>query len=209
MLEGLPGEQLADGTHRAQKTPASSESRVPRPQKGADWSGWISGNWAVSRCRARAPRNSPGAITPPCQTPAAEIRSMVIAVPHETTSPGWPWGMCSRAARTASARSAPPVSAPSTSILIGTSAAVWYHVDLVDPAAREEGGQPLGDRWIDRCDRPARRLILNLMPVVPERLPGQRVVRRQGARGGELARLIEPGPLEPGISQVGHDAEHG
>ena len=50
----------------------------------------------MRRCKALAMVPSPGAIAPPCQTPWLVTRSTVMAVPHETTSPGRPGGMSRR-----------------------------------------------------------------------------------------------------------------
>ena len=109
----LPGPELAHRADRApeharfdrrkrRRSPAGRRIDAARPEATG----------RSERAGRGRPRLSPGAIAPPCQIPCSEIRSTVMAVPHETTSPGRPRGARPMAAATASARSAPAVSGP-------------------------------------------------------------------------------------------------
>ena len=158
-------------------------------------------------------RPRPGAITPPCQTPVGgdPLDRDRRAARDDQAGPARP--ACSReAARTASARSAPPVSAPFD---------VLGDRDLGRRSDTRRTCAPACARQeVGRAARPAGGLTVAIgpgrgpparpVPVVPDGVPGRRVVERQGDRCARAGRRGPTRrPLEPRVAHVGDDAEHG
>ena len=122
--------------------------------------------------------------------------------------PGRPCGMSRMAAKTARARSAPPVSGPSSCVAdrdLRRRAEPGHRVDSAGVEKRSSRSAT-GGLTSRSPSRPARSPPVASPPRPPPRL---RVVQRQRDRLDQPSGLVEPAPLEPGVPQVGHDAKHG
>ena len=116
--------------------------------------------------------------------------------------------MSATAATTASARSAPVLSALSRSCRTGTRAADSYQVTLVTPRASRNARSRVatGGFTVEIAHSDASRP--RTSPLFPGRLPSLRLVDGHRGRLDQLSAIIDPSPLEPGVAQVGHDTRH-